>query len=160
MKDKILETLKERSNFRKVEEVPTDKHSWSVYVHAGADSKTYGSSYVVPIYSPLNAEHIIVQASANINSEHKDMLRNADDNEILEIQKEIGYITGGREILGVPEDSGGEESPIMYADSYTFYQYFFPEEFNPTLLLDKVTCAMTAVDQTWAILWSHTEENP
>lgn len=157
MKETVIECLRDRCNFRKVEDVPSDDHDWAINVHAGTKEDEYGNSYVIVIYKHKNADHIIVKSSASIE-EHTQMIEEIPDEDVIEMQLYLTQITIANGMLGKPEDRNGSKSPLMYADTYSFYQYFFPEQFSSTQLVRMVNRSLCAVDFTWSLFWYYGEQ--
>lgn len=152
MREKIQESL-ESTSFRKIEEIYDTPFEWAFLVHSGSD-KDFQNSYKIPVYKTEESDNIIIRASASFSEHHQSVISDMYENDNLtELQYEINSITNGTDIIGSPEDEGGESCPLMYAKSYTFYQYFFPEDFSRTLLMNNITRAMNCVDHTWTLLW-------
>lgn len=157
MKDEVFECLTDRCNFRDVEFSPTDNHDWVILVHAGSKSEKMGSSYTISVYKPIEADHIIIQSSASFREEIREKFNSMKNHQLVQYRRDLMMATINSGATGAPKGKEGEDSPIEYADRYTFRQYFFPEDYTPTILVTGVSRAMMLVDLAWMMPWCYPE---
>lgn len=155
MESQVRDIL-ERGNFRMVESVDYPHHNWTLRVHSGSPDSDAETSYTVAVYSPEVNSPIIVRSSTRLEDPHINMLRHADEALLLRINMDIERVLAQTHVTGVPEDETGTQTSLASCEVFTFYQFIFEEDINPTDLLHMVNRGMNLVDFIWAVMWHYT----
>lgn len=159
MRDTVYKTVDKRMDFRDVEEIRDTQHDWEIHVHSGSPPDEHGASYVIEIYQKETSDEIVVVSRAGISDNYRDLLHKIPDSEVVGMRASLSSLAASQGMASAPEKRNGNETFLEYAEVYSFYQSFFPDDFTPTLLSDKIQRGVSIVDYAWTLFSQKAREH-